>query len=225
MKSASSRPISNTQRAVNELRTLIMRGELPAGSNHLEAELAERFGMSRTPIREAALILEGAGLLKMQQRKGIRILPISARDMGEVYDVLTELESLAAEDAARQNYGEAELALMSQLVEEMETALQRDDLEAWADADDRFHIELVRLGGNSRVLAIVGMVRDQVCRVRSMTLYLRPIPTESNEDHRKVLDAIRRGDPAEARRVHRSHRSRAKNMLMGLLEKHRLSRM
>jgi DNA-binding GntR family transcriptional regulator len=225
VKSASSRPISNTQRAVNELRTLIMRGELPAGSNHLEAELAERFGMSRTPIREAALILEGAGLLKMQQRKGIRILPISARDMGEVYDVLTELESLAAEDAARQSYGEAELALMSQLVEEMETALQRDDLEAWADADDRFHIELVRLGGNSRVLAIVGMVRDQVCRVRSMTLYLRPIPTESNEDHRKVLDAIRRGDPAEARRVHRSHRSRAKNMLMGLLEKHRLSRM
>ncbi|NJM83588.1 MAG: GntR family transcriptional regulator [Tabrizicola sp.] len=224
MKDQDAKPLSNTQRAIQELRALIFEGELPAGSDHLESELAERLGMSRTPVREAALILESQGLLEMRPRKGVRILPVSAGDMREIYDVLTELEAHAAEQAAARNYGPAELAVLQGTIDDMDLALARGDLDAWAEADDRFHTELVRLGGNHRIMAIVGMMSDQVRRARAITLRIRPLPTKSNEDHRNVLRAISEGDQKRARTIHSTHRQAAKAVLLGLLETHRLGR-
>lgn len=201
---------------------MIFRGELAAGSNHLESELAERLGMSRTPVREATLMLEGQGLLEVRPRKGVRILPLSPDDMREIYEVLTELESLAAERAAQSRPDEVGLAELSAAIQAMEHALESEDREAWADADDRFHVELVRLGGNSRIRAIVAMMADQVRRARATTLYMRPLPVKSNADHRGVLEAIRKGDPEAAGRIHRAHRTEAGRVLTELLEKHRL---
>lgn len=213
--------MSNTQRAVEELRRLIFNGELGAGSDHLESELADRLGMSRTPVREAALTLEAQGLVEMRPRKGLRVLAISPDDMREIYDVLTELESLSAENAARLGYSDADLGHLATAIDEMEEALATNDLEAWAAADDAFHAELVRLGKNSRVQTIASMMVDQVRRARAMTLRVRPLPVKSNEDHRGVFDAIRAGDAAEARRIHYAHRTHAKTMLLGILEKYR----
>ena len=219
----SDKPLSNTQKAVQAIRSLIFSGELAAGSNHLEVELAERFGMSRTPVREAALILEGQGLLELRQRKGVRILPVSVADMGEIYDVLTELESLAAEQAARQGYSAKDLAALEAAINDMDAAIDAGDLHGWADDDDRFHAELVRLGRNSRVSAIVAMMSDQVRRVRLMTLFMRPVPQKSNKDHRNVLEAIANGDFEAARSIHKTHRQQAKQMLIGLLQKMNLN--
>jgi DNA-binding GntR family transcriptional regulator len=220
----AAKPLSSTQRALRELREMIFAGELPAGSQHLESELAERLGMSRTPVREAALTLENQGLLEMRPRKGVRILPVSPGDMLEIYDVLTELESLAARRAAEKNYAANELAALARAIENMEKALDREDLEGWAAADDAFHAELVRLGGNSRVEGIVAMMSDQVRRARSVTLYIRPLPLKSNHDHRLVYDAIRDGKPDDAADIHRAHRAAAKDLIVSLLEKHKLHR-
>lgn len=225
MTAAGDKPLSNAQRALRELRELIFSGELAAGSDHLETELAERLGMSRTPVREAALMLEAQGLLEMRPRKGVRILPVSPEDMREIYDVLTELESLAAERAAQAGHGEADMRPLAAAITDMDRAIAGGDLEAWAGADDRFHAELVRLGGNSRVRAIVGMMRDQVRRARTVTLFIRPLPVQSNEDHRAVYEAIRRGEAETARSRHRAHRMQAREILVGLLEKHRLHRL
>lgn len=213
---------SSTQRAISELRQLIFSGVLPAGSDHLESELAQRLDMSRTPVREAALMLESQGLLAMRPRKGVRILPVSADDMREIYDVLTELEGLSAERAAGYGYGNDDLAALAASIADMDKAVEARALEDWAEADDRFHTELVRLGRNSRAVAIVGMMQDQVRRARATTLYIRPVPTQSNADHRGVLDAIGAGDGALARRIHTRHRDQAKRMILELLEKHRL---
>lgn len=217
-----SKPKSNSAVAVEKLRELIFAGILPAGSNHLESELALRLGMSRTPVREAALTLEAQGLVQVQARKGVRVLPISIRDMEEIYDVLTALESMAAGQAARQNYAKEELQELQQTIADMEDALGREDREAWAVADDRFHKELVRLGGNGRVAAIVALMADQVRRVRAVTLYLRPLPLKSNADHRGVLEAIIEGDAASATRIHSAHRAASKETLMQLLKQSKL---
>ncbi len=225
MKETGDKELSSSQRAVRELRELIFRGELPPGSDHLELELAERLGMSRTPVREASLVLESQGLVELRPRKGVRVLPVSADDMREIYDILTELESLAADHAARQGYASKDLEKLEAAINDMDDALENDDREAWAEADDRFHAELVRLGKNSRVEFIVAMMSDQVRRARSLTLFIRPAPTASNKDHRSVLDAIRRGDPEAAHRMHKDHRMRAKAMLLSLLETHRLTRL
>lgn len=149
----------------------------------------------QAPVRKAVLKLAAQGLLDVRPRKGMRILPISTTDMCEICVVLTELESMAAASAAR-------------------TAQTPETL-----ADNRFHTELVRFGGSSHLVMIVGMMGDQVRRARSVTLYLRTIPTKSNADRRGVLNAIRNGGAAKAARIHRAHPISAKEML---LDRHRL---
>ncbi|MBU1307468.1 MAG: GntR family transcriptional regulator [Alphaproteobacteria bacterium] len=214
---------STTTHAVDSIRSLIFSGELAAGTDHLESELAERLGISRTPVREATLMLAQQGLLEVRPRKGVRICALSVKDMEEVYAVLTELESLAAEDAARMGYSTRELASLKSAIDSMDRAIAEQNLEDWATADDQFHHELVRLGGNSRVQAIVTMMSDQVRRARSITLHIRPLPVKSNEDHRELYEAIKRGDPLAAREIHRRHRSQARELLVGILHRHRLS--
>jgi len=211
-----------TTQAMEQIRQLIFDGELAAGSDHLESELADRLGMSRTPVREATLMLAQQGLLEVRPRKGVRIATLSLKDMEEIYAVLTELEALAAEEAAGKGCSDEDLAALKQSIEAMEDALKREDREAWAMADNDFHAELVRLGGNSRVQSIVSMMANQVRRARAMTLYIRPLPVKSNEDHRAVYDAIKKGDAALARERHRSHRQHAREVLIELLKKHRL---
>ena len=216
------KPKTITTQAMEQIRQLIFDGELAAGSDHLESELAARLGMSRTPVREAHLLLAQQGLLEVRPRKGVRIATLSLKDMEEIYAVLTELESLAAEEAAEKNYSEDALGALKQSIEAMETALEQQDREAWAVADNAFHEELVRLGGNSRVETIVAMMANQVRRARAMTLFIRPLPVKSNEDHRAVYDAIRLGNPALARERHRNHRRDAREVLIELLKKHKL---
>ena len=105
----------------------------------------------------------------------------------------------------------------------MDEALTNENREEWAAADDAFHTELVRLGGNDRVRRVVNMMSDQVRRARLVTLYMRPSPTKSNDDHREVMNAIRKGDADRARKVHRQHRIAAKEIIITLLERHHLN--
>ena len=220
----TGKSLSNTQRAIQALRDMIFSGDLAAGSNHLESELAEKLGMSRTPIREAALTLESQGLLELIPRKGVRVLPVSLDDMAEIYDVLTELESLSARNAAELGYDDADLKTLADAIDEMEVAVAGNDLERWAEADDSFHRELVRLGRNSRVNAIFEVMNDQVRRARTVTLYVRPVPHQSNTDHRDVMQAIKSGDARRASDIHRNHRQNAKQMILDLLKKHRFKK-
>lgn len=215
---------SNTQIAVEELRTLIFSGELSADSNHLESELAERLGMSRTPVREATLMLAAQGLLEVRPRKGVRIAAISTKDMHEIYEVLTELECLSVVNAARAGYSATDLSNLNTCIEHMVTALAAEDREGWAAADEAFHSELIDLGGNSRVKDIAKTFNDQVRRARSLTLYMRPLPTKSNDDHRQVYDAILAGDADRARAVHEQHRMAARTLLTKLLDQNGLRR-
>lgn len=216
----TDRAPSQVQRAVTLMRDLIVSNRLLPGSHHLEVELAARLGMSRTPLREAAIILEGQGLVELVPRRGIRILPISPRDMDEIYSVLTELESLAAHEVARRRPADADLARLRGLIEAMEDALERDDRTTWAEADDRFHAMLVGLAGNRRLEQVVAMFSDQVRRARLLTLFIRPRPDQSNADHRALVEAIVTGDAEAARGIHHAHRMRAKNLMLGLLERH-----
>lgn len=215
----SKKSKSNTQIAVETLKKLILKNELAAGSNHLEGELAERLGMSRTPVREATLVLEGQGLLEVIPRRGVKILPISTDDMLEIYQVLTVLEGLAAELAAQRELPEKMFDDAEQAILDMDEALKNDDRDAWAIADDHFHIELARLSGNSRIVSTVALYYDQVRRARAVTLHLRPSPIKSNDDHRNVLKAIRNGDAEKARQIHTDHRVQSGELLVGLLNK------
>jgi DNA-binding GntR family transcriptional regulator len=210
---------SQTARARDAIRDLIVSGDLAPGSNHLESDLAGRLGMSRTPVREATLMLQAQGLLEVQPRRGVRIQSLSESDMQEIYEILTELEGLAAWRAASAGFSASDLAGLAKYLTGMEKALDEGDRERWAWADEDFHDELIRLSGNSRIAAIVSNFNDQVRRARQMTLYLREPPLNSNKAHRALYVAILQGDAPEAQRLHREHRIQAGAMIIGLIRK------
>ena len=214
---------SQTEKAVAVLKEKVLSNELLPGSNHLESELADMLNMSRTPVREALLVLEAQGLVEIRPRRGVRVLPLSAQDMKEIYQILTELESMAAAEVAAKGLSRQELAILDDCLKKMEDALEADDRTSWAEADAQFHRKLVKLAGNRRLEQVVQMFSDQVHRARLLTLHMRPAPHRSNKDHRALVEAIAKGDVEEARRVHREHRIMACELIVSLLNKHGFS--
>jgi DNA-binding GntR family transcriptional regulator len=208
---------NNTLHAYQEIRRQILADEMPAGSQHLEQDLAERLKMSRTPIREALIRLAEEKLVEIKPRHGVRVLPISLKDMADIYEVLTELEALAARRAAERGLSADELADLDTAVAAMDNALQHNDLIAWSQADADFHARLIAAGGNARLESAVRMCLDQVHRARRYTLNLRPKPKTSNDDHRAVVAAIRARDATRARTIHHRHREQAGRLLLSLL--------
>jgi DNA-binding GntR family transcriptional regulator len=204
-------------RAFRELRARVLSGALPPGALLLEGELALALGMSRTPVREAMVRLADEGLVELRPRHGMRVLPMSAADMREVYEVLTELEAAAARRCADEGVSAAVLAALEASVQAMDQALAADDLDGWAAADAEFHRQLSEAPGNRRLAATIASFADKAHRWRMATLRLRPKPTASNEDHRAVVAAIRARDPAAAEAIHRAHRARAGTMLAALI--------
>lgn len=211
------------EQAYNLLKQQILDNDLPAGSQFLEQEIAERLQMSRTPTREAMVRLANEGLVEVRPRHGMRVLPISPKDMAEIYDIITALESSAAGYLAGLGLERDALQPLIDAVSEMDIALAKDDLEAWADADYEFHRQLVELTGNVRLTNLISTYRDQGHRVRMTTLHMRPKPDKSNEDHRAVVEAILANDVDTARQIHRRHRETAGKVLIKLLNEHHLT--
>lgn len=222
--SASER-VNQADVAYSRLKRLILDGTLPAGAQMLEQEAAERLDMSRTPVREAMVRLRQDGMVEIRPRHGMRVLPVSARDMADIYEVLTSLEGTAAEAVARRGLSARPLGALRAAVTDMGKALEAGDLVAWAEADERFHSQLVQMSGNTRLIQMVGQLWDQAHRARMLTLKLRPTPTNSVAEHAALVDAIASGDPEAARRIHEDHRRRAGTMLVELLERLGLSQL
>ncbi|RAS35478.1 GntR family transcriptional regulator [Paraburkholderia bryophila] len=211
---------NSSQLAYESLRQKIMESELTPGSYVLEQELALMLGVSRTPIREAAIRLQGEGLVEIVPRHGIRIVPTSVSDISHIYQVLISLESTAAGLVAAR--GGVDLSPLDNACQQMTDALALQDMQAWAAADEAFHEALVQLGGNTRLAQVVMNCRDQVHRVRRFTQQLRPHPQpkKSIAEHYEIIDAIRRGDAARASRLYRLHRERGWREQTAVLQQH-----
>ena len=209
--------------AYARLKDEIRTNRMPPGFQASEPEIALRLGMSRTPVREALIRLESEGLVELIPRRGARVLPININDMREIYEILTSLEPDVAGNVAAKNPTEAELSPLEEAAADMEKALADDDLDAWADADDRFHHHLLDLHGNRRLREFVLALNDQVHRTRIVTLRLRDKPVKSNREHREIVEHIRAGDADAARNAFRAHRQRAAKELISILEKFRIT--
>lgn len=204
--------------AYERLRELILSGAIKPGSQVLELEAAALLGMSRTPVREAMVRLDADGMVELRARHGMRVLPISADDMREIYEVLTSLEASAARIVAQRGVPAEQLDLLQRTVKRMDDALDNDDLDDWAKADELFHRTLVECCGNGRLLQIVDQFWAQSHRARLATLRLRPKPVESNREHAALIEAIKKGEGETAMHLHEQHRRRAGKLLVDLLD-------
>jgi DNA-binding GntR family transcriptional regulator len=215
----------SAQVAYQWIRQRILDNEFAPGTQVLEQSLADQIGISRTPVREALIQLKQDGLVEVVPRHGMRVLPLSPDDMREIYEILTNLEPMAAELLARRRPSLAEIAPLAEACDAMESAVRRRDRDGWAKADERFHLALLELCGNHRLASIVMAMWDQSHRARMFTLKLRPLPVESTREHRAALEAILAGDAARAREIYHAHRRRGGEELMSIIERYGLSRL
>lgn len=217
--------VSLSEKAYQTIRALILDNEFRAGDQILEKVLVEKLNISRTPIREACVQLEKEGLINIRPRRGIFIKPISGADMNEIYDIMTALEAQAAkilaEKVANKTITEQEIKQLELPTLRMEKALEKDNLKEWAEADEEFHLCLLDLCGNVRLKQVVLQFWGQAHRVRYFTLALRDKPTDSTDDHKAVVAAIRAGDAKKAGEIHSLHRQKGKNNLLNIIEKYR----
>lgn len=226
MNSAPSAPVpSLVDAAYEQIRSRILDNVWPPGHRALEQEVALALGMSRTPVREALVRLQVEGLVEVIPRHGMRVLPVSPTDMGEIYEILTALECMAAERLAAQHPDEHSLAPLIQATDAMDRALLADDLDAWARADEQFHAQLVEQAGNRRLQATVLNLWDRAHRARMVTLRLRPKPVDSTREHRELVERLLAGDAEGAARVNRAHRLRASRELIQIFQRYRLAQL
>jgi DNA-binding GntR family transcriptional regulator len=219
LEEATKKP-SLVDDAYRKLKDAIRENEFSPGYQGSEQEIATRLGMSRTPVHEALIRLQEEGLVRVLPRRGVVICAISADDMREIYDVIIALEAAAAE-LLSERPSQERLSTARELEsanKAMENALKKDDLTAWAKADELFHKLLLEHSGNQRLLRMYHTIMDQSHRARMITLRIRPSPEGSVKEHRSIVDAIKRGSPSEARELAKQHRVRARNQLVPLLE-------
>lgn len=228
MKTQTS-PLSDSASMVDgayqNMRRRILDNVWAPGYQALEQEIALQLGMSRTPVREALIRLANEGLVEVIPRRGMRVLPVSATDMKEIYEILTALESMAAEMLAAHKPSDAELKPLVTATNAMEKALAKDDLDAWAAADESFHERLVHMAGNKMLADAVFSYWDRAHRARMFSLRLRPKPVNSTQEHMALVERLRQGDAAGASAVNREHRQRASRELLVIFERFRLQQM
>lgn len=213
---------SRVEKAYRELKQRIETNRYPPGYTALEHELAAELSMSRTPVREALIRLEQEGLVVVRPRRGMQVLGLSANDMREIYEVIAGVEAVAVNLLAQRELDDGERAAIEGPVADMEAALERDDLDAWAKADEAFHQALFSLCGNAR-LASVGLGHlERTRRARYVTLHIRRRPFRSTTDHRHLLNMILAGEAKAAREATLDHRLMAMKELLDLIEKHQM---
>ena len=163
---------NNTLRAYREMRRRVLDGEMAPGTQYLEQELAEMLGMSRTPVREALIRLADERLVEVRPRHGARVLNVSIDDVGEIYELLAELEAAAARRLALRGASAEVLAKLDAAERQMTSELKAGNRLGWFDGDRRFHAALVEAGGNKRLATIVRGLTDQSHWARLQTIPL-----------------------------------------------------
>ncbi len=214
--------VSLSQRAYEELRTKILNNDLRPGRFFLEKELATLLGVSRTPLKEALVKLENEGLIKVQPRHGMQVIPLSADDMAEIYQIITSLECEAVSTIARRGLSNREISQLEETGISMAEALEQDDLQSWARADEDFHRLLLDFCGNTRLKQTVLNYWDISHRARMFTLNLRDKPVNSTKDHQQVIEAIKAKNAEKAVSIHRQHRVNGGAVLVNIIKQYRL---
>lgn len=186
------------------LRKAILTGELKPGERLMEIHLAEQLGVSRTPIREAIRKLELEGLVTNLPRRGALVAEISERGLKDVLEVRRSLDSFCAELAC-ERITEDEKEALKRACAEFEQAVKNQDVTLIAKADVDFHDIIVASTGNDRLVAILNNLAEQIYRYRFE--YIKDVSQHDRliEEHRRLLDAILKGDIMAAREASREH--------------------
>ncbi len=178
------------------------RGELAPGTRLIETELARRFGVSRTPVREALNRLESHGVVARDARRGVVVAALDYDQLGELYDVREVVEGLAARLAARRA-SPAEIAVLREMVEE-DRARAADDV-GLAQSNKRFHRQLHRASHNRYLVDMLQGMRRSLVLLSGTTLSVPARRSASVDEHDAIVRALEARDEDAAEAATRTH--------------------
>lgn len=213
---------ASAKRLADRLQEQIHSGELAVGTWLRQGRIAEEFGISRTPVREAISALHARGLVEVIQNRGARVRRLSVREIREAYVVRAELEgvaaALAAELASDEQVERLKMAeeLFAQALAELSSG---EDVvhgrETWRRANDIFHEAVLEASGNATLRAVVDSVYERIPRNLTWAgLDGEPRRLRANiAEHRAVREAIEAGDAAAARRAMVDHVLRSADLV------------
>ncbi|ENM5728934.1 GntR family transcriptional regulator [Vibrio mimicus] len=185
----------------------IVEGELAPGSKISEPELAKQFQVSRGPLREALMRVEGLGLIERIPHIGARVIQLSPTKLVELYAVREALEGMAARLAAR-NITEIELAGLESLLSTHSTHIDQVEGASYfhQQGDFDFHYRIIQASRNQQ---LIGLLCDELYHLLRMYRYQSPRshsrPVEALEEHKFILRAIRQRDEELAEMLMRRH--------------------
>lgn len=186
------------------LRDAILTGKLKPGERLMEIALAEKLGVSRTPVREAMKKLEQENFIEMVPRKGAYVADINAKDMLDVLEIRALLEGFASSLAATR-MSEKEVKDLERLVEKFEKAIVAQDKESMIETDNKFHDLIYRSTRNDKLTEIIKGLQDQFHRFRIIYFSEFDDYAQIAEGHKLILKAIKNQDSQTARQLAEAH--------------------
>jgi DNA-binding GntR family transcriptional regulator len=192
------------EQAAQVIRASILANELEAGEIYSATALAQRLGVSPTPVREAMLDLANGGLVEPVRNRGFRILMPDERDLDEISELRLMLEPVAMRSVS-ERATDAQLAEMESVVVRIEDRADAADVAGFLVADREFHLGLLDILGNGRLVRLVAQLRDQTRLTGISELAREGNLTASAREHREILAALSSRDSDAAERLMRKH--------------------
>lgn len=200
----------------NTLRQAILRGELKPGERLMEIQLANKLGVSRTPIREAIRKLELEGLVLMIPRKGAEVADITEKSLKDVLEVRKALEELAVRLACDKITAE-EIQELKDAAEAFEETLKSKDVTEIAEADVRFHDVIFTATDNQKLIQLLYNLREQMYRYRVEYLKKEEVHPQLLREHQEIIEHIEANNKEEATEILCRHIDNQVETVMGVI--------
>jgi DNA-binding GntR family transcriptional regulator len=200
------------------LRKAIVSGEIKPGERLMEVSLADQMGVSRTPVREAIRRLEAEGLVTMVPRRGTHVSELSVKDIMDVLEVRAALDKLATRLAA--------MRIQPQQIKSLETVhkqfvahIEKENIEGAVRKDIEFHDIIYAASGNSRLIGVAGGLREHIYRFRVIYLKDMEIAEHVEQEHQRILEALRQRDEKTASELAEAHIKKQMDTIIDTLNK------
>ncbi|MDD4496101.1 MAG: GntR family transcriptional regulator [Eubacteriales bacterium] len=203
------------------LREAIIMGELKPGERLMEVHLADKMGVSRTPVREAIRKLELEGLVTMVPRKGAFVSIISSKDIMDVLEVRASLDGLATALSA-ERIKDCELKELEAVHNQFIENVEKNNLNGTIKKDVEFHDIIYRSSRNDKLIDLTYKLREQIHRFR--VIYLKDYSSTINivSEHVSIINAIKGKDPDTASKLAREHIKNQETAIIRALDKNNL---
>lgn len=214
MKKQIEKHLTLREKILENIRDAIISGSLKAGSKVSEPDLAERYGISRTPIREAFRQLESEGYLTVIPRRGAVVSEFSQKDVEEFYAIKSILEGYAARRAC-DKLSEKDLERLQTINDRLSELADQNDIKAFFKIHSDFHDQFIKAADNEKLRELITSLVTRFQRLRFMSLSLPGRMRISVQEHEKIIEAFRKKDGATAEKLVRKNAEYGGRVLMG----------